>query len=321
MQSQVLLAFVQARLPEALQDATCTIGELAARSEIPRASLAALLQAASALGLSEKVSADRYQLGELGAVLIDNPGVIAMIKHHHALYKDLADPLDLLQKEGTGSNLQHYWSYANPAESDDLETGDVNDYTQLMAASQHAVSEQVLAAIDLGACGHLLDVGGGNASFAVAVAQKWPQLRVTVADLPPVVAVAQQNIAAQGLEDRVDTIAIDFKRQQLPSGHDALSFVRILHDHDDADVRQLLQAAASSLPANGLLLVAEPLADSTAAGRLLETYFSMYLLAMGQGRLRRQDELRSMLEAAGFRSIRRLNTPVPLISSVLSGRR
>jgi demethylspheroidene O-methyltransferase len=190
-----------------------------------------------------------------------------------------------------------------------------------MAASQHAVSEQILAAIDLGACRHLLDVGGGNGSFAVAVAEKWPELRVTVADLPPVIAVAQQNIAAQGLEGRVDTVAIDFKRQQLPKGHDALSFVRILHDHDDADVCQLLQAAAASLPAEGVLLIAEPLADSTAAGRLLETYFSMYLLAMGQGRLRRQEELYSMLEAAGFHATRRVRTPIPLICSVLSGRR
>lgn len=321
MQSQVLLAFVQAHLPQELRYGARTVADLAASAGIPEASMASLLRAASALDLSATVAPDQYRLGELGAVLVDNPGVVAMIIHHDALYHDLAEPLELLRTAGAGANLQRYWAYANSAKADDLDAADVTAYTQLMAASQEAVTEQVLTAIDLGDCRHLLDVGGGNASFAIAVARKWPQIRVTVADLPPVIASAQQNISVQGLNERIQTVAVDFKRQPLPDGHDAVSLVRILHDHDDADVRRLLESAAKSLPAEGLLLVAEPLAESTTSGRLLEAYFGMYLLAMGQGRLRRQDELSHMLEEAGFYAVHRARTSIPLISSVLSGRR
>lgn len=319
--SQILFAFVQAGLPERLLDGTRSASELADSIEMPVASMTTLLQAAAALDLCTQVAEEHWELGEVGAVLIGNPGVSAMIRHHTALYQDLADPLNLMRTAGVNSQLQQYWAYANPARSEAPGAADVSAYTQLMAASQQAVAEQTLAAIDLGGCRHLLDVGGGNGSFAVAAARRWPRLRVTVADLPAVTEIARQHVSEMGLNDRIDTVGIDFKQQKLPSGHDALSLVRILHDHDDADVQRLLEAAASSLPERGLLLIAEPLAESTSAGRLLEAYFSLYLLAMGQGRLRRPDELKRMIEAAGFHSVRRASTAMPLISSVICGRR
>lgn len=321
VQSQVLLAFVQARLPEELLAGGRSAAELASATGLPDASMRALLRAATALELCAQTGPDNYELGELGAVLIGNPGVVAMIRHHDALYADLAEPLQLLKGQAASGRLRNYWAYADAAQAAQLDESAVTPYTQLMAASQQAVGEQVLAAIDLGQCRHLLDVGGGNASFAIAAARKWPRLKLTVADLPPVAATARRHIAELGLDDRIDAVGIDFKHEPLPRGHDALSLVRILHDHDDPDVSQLLEAAAGSLPDNGLLLIAEPLAESTSAGRLLEAYFSLYLLAMGQGRLRRFEELKGMLENAGFRSVRRASTAIPLISSALTARR
>ena len=321
VQSQALLAFVQARLPEELLPGARSTAELASATDMPIASMRALLRAATALELCAQTGPDQYELGELGAVLIGNPGVVAMIRHHDALYADLARPLELLTAQSTRGHLQKYWAYADATQAEQLDQSAVTAYTQLMASSQQAVSEQVLAAIDLGHCRHLLDVGGGNASFAVAAVRKWPRLRVTVADLPPVAAAAQQHIAELGLDDRIDAVGIDFKREPLPQGHDALSFIRILHDHNDPDVGQLLGAAATSLPDNGLLLIAEPLAESTSTGRLLEAYFSLYLLAMGQGRLRSFGELQGMLNDAGFRPVHRARTAIPLISSALSARR
>lgn len=319
MHSQTLLAFVQAGLPAALQTGAQSSEQLAQQTAIPAARLDALLRAATALNLCALVGEQRYALGDLGAVLIDNPGVVAMILHHAALYQDLADPLPMLREENYSGRLRAYWAYADPAQPASPASADVADYTQLMSASQESVAEQVLAAIDLGDVRHLLDVGGGNASFAIAAATRWPELQVTVADLPAVAELAQQRVASLGLGDRITTVGVDFTRTSLPTGHDAVSLVRILHDHDDPVVNQLLRAARASLPDTGCLFVAEPLAENSSAGRLLEVYFSLYLLAMGQGRLRRYSELKSMLEEAGFTGVRRLRTRMPLITSVLSG--
>jgi demethylspheroidene O-methyltransferase len=243
-----------------------------------------------------------------------------MILHHAALYRDLADPLPLFRDENYSGQLRTYWAYADPAQHGSPASRDVIDYTQLMSASQESVAEQVLATIDLGGVRHLLDVGGGNASFAIAAAARWPELRVTVADLPAVAELAQQRVASLGLGDRITAVAVDFTATSLPTGHDAVSLVRILHDHDDPVVKRLLHAARASLPDHGSVFVAEPLAEKNSAGRLLEVYFNLYLLAMGQGRLRRYSELKSMLEEAGFAAVRRLKTRMPLITSVMSGR-
>ena len=107
----------------------------------------------------------------------------------------------------------------------------------------------------------------------------------------------------------------------MPTGFDIVTFVRILHDHDDDVVRALLRTAHQSLAPDGVLLVAEPLADAPGAGPLIDAYFNVYLLAMGSGRPRRFSEIRAFLEAAGFRDVRLRRTRIPLITSVITARR
>ena len=74
VQSQVLLAFVESGLPELLWRRSRSLSELAAKVGIPDRSMASLLQAAAALDLCEQLATGRYRLGDLGAVLIENPG-------------------------------------------------------------------------------------------------------------------------------------------------------------------------------------------------------------------------------------------------------
>jgi methyltransferase family protein/O-methyltransferase len=41
----------------------------------------------------------------------------------------------------------------------------------------------------------LVDVGGGSGGVAIALAQAWPELSVTIVDLPATTAIAQRNVA------------------------------------------------------------------------------------------------------------------------------
>ncbi len=91
--SQVLQACVQLRLFEALQGGPQTIDQIAARLSLAPAAAARLLEAAAALRLVEPRRDQRFGLGVLGAALIGNPGVTAMVDHHSLLYADLRDPV------------------------------------------------------------------------------------------------------------------------------------------------------------------------------------------------------------------------------------
>jgi demethylspheroidene O-methyltransferase len=108
-------------------------------------------------------------------------------------------------------------------------------------------------------------------------------------------------------------------RDSLPTGADAISLVRVLHDHDDAFVMTLLRAVRAALPPGGTVLVAEPLAGTPGAERMGDAYFGFYLLAMGQGRPRSAETLSGMLTQAGFSNVRTHRTSTPLITGLLSG--
>jgi len=276
-----------------------------------------LLRAAASLTLLECRDSDRYGLGPLGAALVDNPGVTAMVRHHRLLYRDLSDPLALLRGEIGETQLQRYWAYATASDPSASDPAAVADYSRLMAASQPMIAEEVLSAKPFRPGDRVLDVGGGEGAFLSALARAYPDLDLALFDLPAVTERARETLAAQGLGDRVVLHGGSFLSDPLPSGATAITLVRILHDHDDAPVRRLLHAARQALPPGGRLIVAEPMADTPGAEPIGAAYFGFYLRAMGSGRPRSEQELRDMLREAGFGSLRSLKTRTPLLVRVL----
>ena len=318
--SQVLAAAVRLDLFELLhREGPIPPDDLARRVGLPPARLALLADAAVSLGLLERRSGGRIGLGPLGASMVGNAGAAAMVRHHALLYADLADPVALLREGGADTRLGRFWTYAGAgvARADDAGSGDVADYTELMAASQPLVAGEILDAWDLSRHRALLDLGGGNGTFARAAAARVPGLSVTVLDLPPVAEIAGRRFAEAGLGPRVRAVGGDFVCGRLPRGADIVTLVRILHDHDDAAVRAILANSRAALPPGGTILVAEPMSGTPGAAPVGDAYFGFYLLAMGQGRPRTADELAAFLAEAGFVRPRLLPTRQPLLVRVM----
>jgi demethylspheroidene O-methyltransferase len=311
--SQVLSAFVTLRLPDFLHAAPRALGEIAAHSKLSPDRAARLLEAAAALKLARRRGDGRWALGDLGAALVGNGGVTGMIEHHALLYDDLRDPVGLLASNGETS-LSRFWSYAarNPAEADEAA-----DYSRLMEASQGFVADEVLDALPLSRHHRLMDVGGGTGAFVAAVARRVPSIGLMLADLPDVVALARDNLAAQGLAARIRLHGVDVFREALPQGADIVTLNRVLHDHDEANALAILRAIRKALPPGGTLVVAEPMAGTPGAERAGHAYFGFYLLAMRQGQARRFDEIARLATVAGFRRIRECPTATPLLVRVL----
>ena len=109
----------------------------------------------------------------------------------------------------------------------------------------------------------------------------------------------------------------NFLTDALPQGHDLITLIRVLHDHDDSPAMQLLRNIRAALPPGGRLLIAEPMAETPGAEPAGDGYFGMYLWAMGSGRPRSMREIAAMLRAAGFRTSKRVPTPLPLTVSAI----
>jgi demethylspheroidene O-methyltransferase len=319
--SQVLYACVKLDLLEAVARRPLTLDEIAAQTRLAPDRARRLVLAAVSLDLMEPRAGARYGLGQLGAAMRANPGVRAMIEHHHLFYADMADPLALLRGEVAEPRLARYWPYATADDRAGLSGAAVGPYTDLMAASQQFVADDILKAYDITRHRRLLDVGGGDGSFLRAAARRGREPLLTLFDLPAVVDLAGPRFAAAGLEARVTLAGGDFTAGALPPGHDLITLVRVAHDHDDAVVNALLKAAHAALEPGGVLLIGEPMAGDPASATFADAYFGFYLLAMGTGRTRTAPDLCAMLAAAGFAEARQLPMPRPIMTGLVMARK
>jgi demethylspheroidene O-methyltransferase len=318
--SQILLACVEMRLFDILAERPQTIVELSPRLSLTAEATARLLNAAAALRLAERRSRERFGLGVLGAALRGNPAICTMVEHHALLYRDLRDPVALLRGRGEPSALSKYWPYALADRPDALNAEEVAQYSKLMSASQSLIAEDVLDAWPFARHRCLLDVGGGEGAFLIAAATRAPNLRLMLYDLPAVADLARARITNAGLARRTTLLCGDFFTQPLPRGADIVTLIRVLHDHDDADVVALLRNVRGTLPSDGVLLVAEAMSGMTDTDVVGDAYFGFYLFAMGSGRARTADELARLLREAGFDDGRLLATRRPMLTSALIAR-
>ncbi|KMO16558.1 methyltransferase [Methylobacterium platani] len=315
--AQVLAASLRLDLFRILADGPMTAADLARRLDLPPDRALCLLRAAASLGLLTVLKDGRFALGDLGAALIGNPSVAAMVAHHAMLYDDLRDPVALLRGGSGPTRLSGYWAYAAADDPAGVDEAAVAPYGALMGASQALVARDILDAYPLARHAHLLEIGGGEGAFAVEAARSNPALRVTLFDLPPVAARAARRFAQAGLADRTATIGGSF-HDGLPRGADLASLVRVVHDHDDDPALALLTRVRAALSPGGTLLLAEPMAGTPGAEPIGDAYFGFYLLAMGSGRPRTADELAGMLRKAGFTGVRERRTRRPMLVRLLT---
>ena len=314
--SQILLSCVRLKLFDHLAGGPVSANDLASRLSMPIESMTLLLDAAVSLKLAQRRSGCRYGLGSLGAALRGNPGVVAMIEHHAMLYNDLRDPLALLRGDRGRGELAAYWPYAARGDAP-LTQDSVAPYTALMSASQPMITQQVLRAYSFKPHRCLLDIGGGDGTFLSAVAMQYSNLRGVLFDLPAVADAASARFRSNGLASRAVAIGGSFLTDDLPTGADIISLVRVIHDHDDDHVMTLLRKIRRALPDDGTLVIAEPISGTAGAEPIGDAYFAFYLLAMGSGRPRTFEKLQNMLRDAGFSNVVLKPSDMPMLTSVI----
>lgn len=321
--SQVLLSCVRLNLFTLVQKAPATLEELAVRTQVPAAALQRLVLSAVSIGLLDRRSRQRFGLGPLGAPMAAHAGIRAMVEHNSLLYSDMADPTSFLCDAWSGE-MAAYWPYAHthsPVQVKQANARDVARYSELMAASQTFVIEELLRSVAFGQYRCVLDVGAGKGRFVAELAQRAPQLQFKLFDLPLVLQLAQQNHAALGLRAMVDYHPGSFLHDELPRGADLVTLIRVAHDHPDDAVRTILRKIFAALPVGGTLVLAEPMASGPGENQVSDAYFHFYLLAMGAGRLRTPAELSRLLQESGFVHVEQVPNAMAIHTRILIARK
>ncbi|MDX8349872.1 methyltransferase [Cognatiyoonia sp. IB215446] len=315
--SQILQALVEFNIPQMLLRHEMTTDALATEAEVPLDRMHVLLSAAVALGLLKRRKSGLYALTIRGAALAGVPGLSGMISHHDVLYLDLADPVAFFRGE-IETELAEFWPYVFGASgATDPKVADT--YSQLMADSQVLVAEDTLATVSLNGVRHIMDVGGGSGAFLAAIGRAYPNLRMTLFDLPAVAPAAQARFADLGLSERVMIAPGSFRDDPLPQGADLISLVRVLYDHADDTVSALLRSVYEALPDGGSLLVSEPMTGGDRPQRAGDAYYAIYCMAMRTGKARSADQIAALLRQAGFTDIQMPKSRRPFVTSLVTG--
>ena len=314
--AQTLVALVELRIPHLLTDGPASPGVIAGLCGVPPERMQVLLQAGAALGLLRRQRNGDFGLAVRGASILGVPGLEAMIRHHSALYADLADPVAFL-RDGQDTQLSRFWPYVFGA-AGAVDPAVTATYSNLMAESQVLVAEDTLRHVSLSGARRLLDVGGGTGTFLAAVGAALPHLALDLFDLPAVLQGAGQRLDEAGLSSRVTLHPGSFRDDPLPQGADVISLIRVLYDHDDSTVARLLAAVFAALPAGGRLVVSEPMSGGTRPDRTTDVYFAIYTMAMQTGRTRSPDEIGAILSQAGFVNIRKTKSFRSYVTSVVT---
>ena len=284
---------------------------LADRLNASRDGLERLLDALSAMQLIRR-HGDGYENSpsSLTYLTAGSPDYIGwMIMHHD----DLVDAWHRLDEAVlSGTPVRAPASEAAPEWRENFLKG--------MQTNARLQAPSVAAAIDLKERKKLLDLGGGPATYAIHFCQENPGLSAMVFDLPDARPVAEANIHAAGLSERIGFQAGDFHKDSVSGRFDVVWLSHILHGEGPADGQNVIDLAVSALEPGGVILVHDFILDDSRDGPEFPALFSLNMLvATRYGRAYSESEIKAMLSSAGMTSVERLAFRGPTDSGIISG--
>jgi hypothetical protein len=130
----------------------------------------------------------------------------------------------------------------------------------------------VVAAFDLSRFRRLADLGGATGHLAIAACERYAQMRAAVFDLPVVIAMAQDYVAASAAHDRIESIAGDFFQRRSAARRSILLSAASCTTGRRTASGCCCRRSRAALPAGGALLIAEKLLDEDKSGPTPRTY-------------------------------------------------
>ena len=296
------MALVELELCDVLAQQELTALELAARIGLQPRPLAALLAAAAASGLLQVQSDGRFGNSELS---------LACLVKTSPRY--LGDSIK--------SQADQYLGYARLAEAvregsqvlPDLQSfdsgeGKANVALRRLLLGLHSGGKQVLPLLlpqlapYLATAQNLLDVGCGVGTYALAFAEHYTQLKVTLLDQSPVLEIAAEIVATSPAHSRVTILPADYHHHDFGlDSYDIVFFSQVLRTEPTVVIQNLLQRAAHALKKGGVVAIYDTwlAADRVAP---VENVFQNLTLALmyAEGGLFTSNDLSSWLKSASF---------------------
>ncbi len=210
----------------------------------------------------------------------------------------------------------------NPARTPDMFQSAPEDTGRFIRAMDSLVRARgdalwVAENLDLHKVGKVADLGGGPGTYVAAMLKRWPHLRASIWDLPATLAVARQVLAEREptVHDRIELVRVDYLRDQLPQGIDAIFMSNIIHSEAEETNVALMKKCFDALAPGGMLIVKDHIMNRALTHPAAGAVFALYLLLTTHGRDFSFDEVSSWMRQAGFQDIEERALPSPQFTS------
>lgn len=292
--AQILFSANELGIFDALADGPATAEKLATELTLDRDALERLLNAAVIEGLLEK-NGDAYR----NSVMVDSVLIRGRTGYMGNWMRLMARWMriwvDLTTVVRTGK----------PQHDPSIHLGDDPDFTRDFILAMHDYAtlrgSEIARHLDLSDARTLLDLGGGPATYSILFAERWPNLDVTVFDLPGVLPIAEQNVRAAGVADRISLAAGDYHHDPVGEGFDVVFISDVLHQEDPNTCRAILRKAHAALRPGGKLVVQGMFLNEDRTTPRWPVMHSLILLQFyGGGRAYTVGETMGFAESAGF---------------------
>ncbi|MBN9741356.1 hypothetical protein DMP23_09585 [Amycolatopsis sp. A1MSW2902] len=289
--ADALVVSAELGLADLVADGPRPVAELAELTETDPGALTRLLNALTSLGVFELGPDGRIGANGPATVLrADVPGSGRALVLSHG--RDLAPGREALAT----AVRQGQQSVKEPAAA---------ERTDALAAvlGFGAAPPPVAQRADLGAARVIADVGSNCGRLLGTLLKAWPQATGILQVRGPVQKPARQFELA-GLGERCAILSGDW-RESVPGGADVYLLNRVSRRHSDDDLVDLLTRIRREAPGARLLVFDHLLPPGN--GFHLSRLEDLLLLAHARGRHRTEEDLRALLEEAGFEVTERLD--------------
>jgi ubiquinone/menaquinone biosynthesis C-methylase UbiE len=158
----------------------------------------------------------------------------------------------------------------------------------------------------------VLDIAAGSGVWSIALAEKSPQVQVTVVDWPEVIPVCQKITARHLVAERYRYLPGDLLQVDYGTGFHVATLGHILHSEGAARSQALIAKVFAALAPGGTIMIAEMIANEERTGPAHALVFALNMLIhTEQGDTFTDGEMRGWLQSAGFTEVRLLNVPGP----------
>jgi SAM-dependent methyltransferase len=285
------------RLADHLAAGPRPVEELAAATGTDAGALRRLLRALAARGVFAEVETGCFGLTPLSELLtsrhpLSRRGAYTLL----AASFDAWSRLDHSLRTGRPAFEHHFGLRYHEHLADTPE--DAERFAGTQQAGERLEARALLGAYPWAELDTVVDVGGGTGTFLAALLARHRSLRGMLVELPHLAARAARELERAGVSERSQVVAGDFL-QDLPVGAGGYVLKRVLVECEDDLAAHLLARVRRALPAEGRLLVLDPVLEPGDGYRPSQAYDLVCLVLTG-GRARRREEIERLLRDAGL---------------------